>query len=98
MEKKRTYEELEKRILELEGQRRDGGNREYKSRLFCFIFGREENKQWTLSLYNAIHGSSYDDPSSITINTIEDGIHGYEERPVHPCIRQCQLLQIHGTV
>ena len=28
--------------------------REYKDRLFNFIFGSEENKAWTLSLYNAI--------------------------------------------
>lgn len=47
-------------------------NREYKSRLFSFLFGREENKHWTLSLYNAIHGTSYNDLSGITINTIED--------------------------
>ena len=31
-------------------------NREYKDRLFTFIFGREENREWTLSLYNAING------------------------------------------
>lgn len=30
--------------------------REYKDRLFSFIFGSEENKVWTLSLYNAING------------------------------------------
>ncbi len=57
------------------GQRNSSGNREYKSRLFSFIFGREENKAWTLSLYNALHGTSHDDPSAITINTIEDVIY-----------------------
>ena len=74
MAEKKTYEELEKRIRELEEQLKGKGNREYKSRLFGFIFGREENKRWTLSLYNAIHGTSYDDLSGITINTIEDVI------------------------
>jgi len=39
------------------------------------IFGREENKRWTLSLYNAIHGTSHDDLSGITINTIEDVVY-----------------------
>ena len=34
-------------------------NREYKDRLFRFIFGNEANKQWTLSLYNAVNGSNY---------------------------------------
>ena len=43
---------------------------EYKDRLFCFIFGSEEHKDWTLSLYNAVNGSSYEDPSAITIATL----------------------------
>lgn len=65
MADQKTYEELEKRIQELEEQPKGSGNREYKSRLFGFIFGREENRRWTLSLYNAIHDTSYDDPSVI---------------------------------
>ena len=47
-------------------------NREYQDRLFNFIFGTEENKAWTLSLYNAINGTSYTDPSEIKINTIKE--------------------------
>lgn len=31
---------------------------DYKDRLFKFIFGNPENKQWTLSLYNAINITS----------------------------------------
>lgn len=72
---KKTYEELEERIWELEKQLKSRNNREYKSRLFSFLFGREENKRWTLSLYNAIHGTAHDDISSITINTIEDVVY-----------------------
>lgn len=72
MAKKKTYKELKERIRELEGQLKSKENREYKSRLFSFIFGKEENKHWTLSLYNAIHGTSHDNISDITINTIED--------------------------
>ena len=30
-----------------------------KDRLFCFIFGSEENKKWTLSLYNAVNGTDH---------------------------------------
>ena len=75
MSEKKTYEELEARIRELETQLNGGRNREYKSRLFSFLFGREENKSWTLSLYNAIHGTSHDDISDITINTIEDVVY-----------------------
>ena len=75
MEEKKTYEELEKLIQELKEQMKSKESREYKSRLFSFIFGREENKLWTLSLYNAIHGTAYDDPSGIVINTIEDVVY-----------------------
>ena len=46
--------------------------REYKDRLFTFIFGREENRAWTLSLYNAVNGSHYTDPAMIRFNTIRE--------------------------
>ena len=48
------------------------GNSKYKDRLFCFLFGAEENKAWTLSLYNAINGTNYRDPSVIEITTIKE--------------------------
>ena len=47
-------------------------SREYKDRLFNFIFGREENKAWTLNLYNAVNGTSYSDTELISINTIRE--------------------------
>ena len=47
-------------------------NTKHKDRLFCFIFGREENKKWTLSLYNAVNGSSHTEPDSIQITTMDD--------------------------
>lgn len=47
-------------------------NREHKDRLFSFLFGREENKKWTLDLYNAVNGSHYTEPEEIEITTIED--------------------------
>ena len=47
-------------------------NTQYKDRLFNFLFGSEENKAWTLSLYNAINGSSYTDPDAIQITTIKE--------------------------
>ena len=66
---KDTIEALLKRIRELEDKQRGQENREYKSRLFSFIFGSEEHKEWTLSLYNAINGSAHTDPDDITINS-----------------------------
>ena len=47
-------------------------NQKYKDRLFNFIFGSDENREWTLSLYNAVNGSDYDDPSLIEYNTLKD--------------------------
>ena len=45
-------------------------NREYRDRLFKFIFGNPEKKEWTLSLYNAVNGSQYSDANAIELNTI----------------------------
>ena len=50
-------------------------NREHKSRLFSYIFGREETKKRTLSLYNSLSGTNYTNPDDITITTIEDVIY-----------------------
>ena len=47
-------------------------NVQYKDRLFNFLFGSEENKEWTLSLYNAVNRSHYTDPSMIKITTIRE--------------------------
>ena len=48
------------------------GHPRYKDRLFNFIFGSEENKAWTLSLYNAINGSNHTNPDDIEITTIRE--------------------------
>lgn len=45
---------------------------QYRDRLFTFIFGSPEHPDWTLSLYNAINGTSYDDPGQITFTTIRE--------------------------
>lgn len=50
-------------------------NRSYKDKLFKLIFGNPENKKWTLSLYNAMNGSNYDNPDDIICNVIEDAIY-----------------------
>ncbi len=49
-----------------------GIQREYKDRLFNFLFGSEEIKAWTLSLYNAINQSHYSDASQIQITSIRE--------------------------
>ena len=50
-------------------------NREYRDRLFKFIFGNPKNRAWTLSLYNAVNGTSYQDADSIRLTTIEDVVY-----------------------
>ena len=50
-------------------------NNEHKDRVFKFLFGSRENRAWTLALYNAINGSSYDNPDDIQFNTIEDAVY-----------------------
>lgn len=49
-------------------------NRRHKDRLFGFLFGNEAHRDWTLSLYNAVSGSSHSNPDDILITTISDVI------------------------
>ena len=44
-------------------------NRQYKDRLFRRVFSDKED---LLALYNAVNGSSYEDPEALEITTIED--------------------------
>ncbi len=52
-------------------------NREYKDRLFKFIFGKdtEQSKLWRLQLYNALNGTNITDPNELKINTIENVVY-----------------------
>lgn len=50
-------------------------NREYKDRLFSFLFGSESNKEWTLSLYNAVNDTHYTNSEDIQFTTIEDAVY-----------------------
>ena len=50
-------------------------NREYKDRLFKYIFGNEKHKDLTLSLYNAINNTHYDCIDDIEITTIENAVY-----------------------
>ena len=50
-------------------------NKEHKDRLFCFLFGSESNKEWTLSLYNAVNGTDHRDADDILFTTMDDAIY-----------------------
>lgn len=47
-------------------------NREYKNRLFKFIFQQKQN---LLDLYNALNDTEYDNPEDIVVNTLEDVVY-----------------------
>ena len=50
-------------------------NRTHKDRLFRFLFGGPENREWTLDLFNAVNGTGYANPEDIQITTIEDAVY-----------------------
>ena len=50
-------------------------NEEHKDRVFKFLFGNPDNRAWTLALYNAINGSTYNNPDDIQFNTIDDAVY-----------------------
>ena len=81
-----TISELEKTVSILKEQseeyriidevkERKSVEKDYKDRLFKFIFGNPSNKQWTLSLYNAVNSTNYSDPEAIHFNTIGDAVY-----------------------
>ena len=47
-------------------------NKKHKDRLFCLIFGDEKYKHNTLSLYNALSNTNYEDINALELTTIED--------------------------
>ena len=47
-------------------------NRIYKSRIFAMLFS---DRNELLKLYNAINGTSYDDPELLQINTLENAVY-----------------------
>ncbi len=50
-------------------------NKTHKDRLFSFLFGRQENRGWTLSLYNAVNNTSYTDAGGMEFTTIGDAVY-----------------------
>ena len=51
------------------------GRKDYRDRLFNFIFGNEAHPEWTLSLYNAVNHTNYTDPSLIELTTIRETLY-----------------------
>ena len=59
-------------ITQTRKRKKGAVKRNYKDTLFIYLFGR--NKEFALSLYNAISGSDHKDPNDIQFNTIDDFI------------------------
>ena len=53
----------------------DGINREYKDRLFKFIFGNPNHKEWALDVFNTLGNTNYTDADAVEFTTIEDVVY-----------------------
>ena len=56
----------------VKGTGRIKANKKYKDRLFIAVFGHADNKEYALSLYNALNGTSFTDVSDLEIYTIKN--------------------------
>lgn len=56
--------------------------RDLKDRLFKFIFGDPQHKEWTLALYNSIEHTSYDDPDDLEIVTLDNAVYMHMKNDV----------------
>ena len=72
-------------------------NRQYKDSLFRFIFGREENKQNLLDLYNALNNSNYTNLDDLPINTIDDVIYMKKKNDVSFILDNQMVLLEHQS-
>lgn len=53
----------------------DNINPKHKDRLFSFIFGRDENKKWSLDLYNAVNNTAYINPDDVQIFSLKNAVY-----------------------
>ncbi len=70
-----------------------GMRRTYKDSVFRKLFGDSSSRDSLLSLYNALNGTSYDDPSDLTINTIDDAVYMGMKNDIS-CIIDCHMVLI----
>ena len=68
-------------------------NREHKDRLFSFLFGEKGNKEWTLSLYNAVSHTDYTDPDIIEFTTMADAVYMGMKNDISFIL--CQVMNVY---
>ena len=71
-------------------------NRVYKDTLFKFIFGKQERKEYTLSLYNAINNSNYENVDDLTLVTLEDVLYISMKNDVAFIL--CDTINLYGAI
>ena len=72
--------------------------RDYRDSLFRFLSGNDETKEWTLSLYNAIHGTDYTDKNLITFVDIGDAFFSmYRNALSFVCIDHLEMCEHQST-
>ena len=64
-------------------------NRNHKDRVFNLIFGREENKSWTLSLYNAVNNSDFTGYSDAIVHAFRKFSAPFSGKTVHVFRSRC---------
>ena len=50
-------------------------NRQFKDHVFIDLFGSPDRKEFALSLYNAVNGTSYTNPEELELYTIEEALY-----------------------
>ena len=60
--------------------------REYKDRLFKYIFGHPERKDWSLQLYNILMETDFRDPEKLTLFTLEDVLYRKQKNDLTPSL------------
>lgn len=71
--------------------------RDYKSSLFCHLFGSPDRKKDALELYNALARTSYDDPDELEITTIGDMVYLGRKNDVSFLVGDEMVLLEHQT-
>ena len=65
--------------------------RDIKDRLFKYIFGSAEHKDWALSLYNALEGTHYTDVKDLEFYTLENALYMHMRNDVSVLVNQWNL-------
>ena len=70
---------MSKKVRKRAGNRKKGVNRTYKDSLFCKLFS---DKEYALSLYNAIQGTDYKNPEELEVVTLSDAVFIHQKNDV----------------